>query len=87
MTSFVGGMLVDRYGGKVVFGVGIVVWLLVIVVMLFVVMSGGLVLLFVARAVMGLGEGVALSCMNNVIFWWVLRIECLCVVVIFMGGF
>ena len=49
--------------------------------------SGGLAPLLVARAVMGLGEGVALPCMNNVISRWVPRTERSRAVAISLGGF
>ena len=87
LTPLVGGMLADRYGGKVVLGAGIAVWSLATVATPFAATSGGLAPLLVARAVMGLGEGVALPCMNNVISRWVPRTERSRAVAISMGGF
>lgn len=87
LTPLVGGVLADRYGGKVVLGFGIAVWSLATLATPFAATSGTLGLLLVTRAVMGLGEGVALPCMNNVISRWVPKSERSRAVAASMGGF
>ena len=87
LTPLIGGVLADRYGGKIVLGFGIAVWSLATLVTPFVATSGSLGALLAARAVMGLGEGVALPCMNNVISRWVPVTERSRAVAVSMGGF
>jgi ACS family sodium-dependent inorganic phosphate cotransporter len=87
LTPLVGGVLADRYGGKVVLGFGILVWSLATLATPFAAAGGSLGLLLVTRAVMGLGEGVALPCMNNVISRWVPKSERSRAVAASMGGF
>ena len=87
LTPLIGGVLADRYGGKIVLGFGIAVWSLATLVTPFVATSGSLGALLAARAVMGLGEGVALPCMNNVISRWVPKTERSRAVAVSMGGF
>jgi len=87
LTPLLGGILADRYGGKVVLGGGILVWSLATVATPFVAAGGSLGFLLLTRAIMGLGEGVALPCMNNVISRWVPKSERSRAVAVSMGGF
>jgi len=74
LTPTVGGALADRFGGHRVLGIGVLVWSLAT---LFtpVAVHMSLPLLFATRALMGVGEGVALPCMNNLLARWVAKGE------------
>jgi len=61
-----GGMLVDNYGGKVVMAWGVALWSLATFLTPFAAETSLLALL-VVRALLGLAEGVALPCMNNMV--------------------
>ena len=87
LTPLVGGWLADRYGGKIVLGVGITLWSLATLLTPAAAAAGTLAPLLATRATMGLGEGVALPCMNNVISRWVPKAERSRAVAISMGGF
>ena len=86
LTPLLGGVLADRYGGKAVLGGGILLWSLATIATPFAATTS-LPLLLVTRAVMGLGEGVALPCMNNLTARWVPRAERSRAVAVCMGGF
>ena len=70
LTQVIGGVWADRFGGKVVLGFGVVWWSLATVLTPFA--AGlGLPALLAARACMGVGEGVAMPAMNNLLSKWV----------------
>lgn len=86
LTPLLGGVLADRYGGKAVLGGGILLWSLATIATPFAA-TASLPLLLATRAVMGLGEGVALPCMNNLTARWVPKAERSRAVAACMGGF
>lgn len=61
-----GGVWADRFGGKRVLGFGVVWWSLATALTPLAAMAGLPALLF-ARACMGVGEGVAMPAMNNML--------------------
>ncbi|KAL5097434.1 hypothetical protein RYX36_001761, partial [Vicia faba] len=65
-----GGIWVDTVGGKQVLGFG-VIWWSVSIILTHVAAKLGLPFLLVARAFMGVGEGVAMPVMNNILSKWV----------------
>lgn len=70
MTQIVGGIWADRFGGKVVLGFG-VVWWSVATALTPIAAKLGLPYLLAARALMGIGEGVAMPAMNTMLSRWV----------------
>lgn len=70
LTQILGGVWADRFGGKVVLGFGVVWWSLA-TVLTPIAASLGLPALLAARACMGVGEGVAMPAMNNLLSKWV----------------
>jgi ACS family sodium-dependent inorganic phosphate cotransporter len=70
LTQVVGGVWADRYGGKVVLGFGVIWWSLA-TVMTPMAAAMGLPALLVARACMGIGEGVAMPAMNSMLSKWI----------------
>ncbi len=70
LTQVAGGVWADRLGGKVVLGFGVVWWSLATVLTPFAA-AAGLPALLAARACMGVGEGVAMPAMNNLLSKWV----------------
>ena len=86
LTPLLGGVLADKYGGKAVLGGGILLWSLATVATPLAA-TASLPLLLATRAVMGLGEGVALPCMNNLTSRWVPKAERSRAVAACMGGF
>jgi len=86
LTPLLGGILADRYGGKAVLGAGILLWSIATIATPYAAMTS-LPLLLLTRAVMGLGEGVALPCMNNLTARWVPKAERSRAVAACMGGF
>jgi ACS family sodium-dependent inorganic phosphate cotransporter len=69
-TQILGGWLSDRLGGKAVLGVGVLFW------SIFTILTppgamGGLVLLFLVRVAMGVGEGVSFPAVYSLIARWV----------------
>ncbi|GJP50626.1 hypothetical protein CLOM_g9769 [Closterium sp. NIES-68] len=70
LTQVAGGVWADTIGGKQVLGFGVVWWSLATV--LTPIAAGlGLPALLFARACMGVGEGVAMPAMNNLLSKWV----------------
>ncbi|GAB0497543.1 hypothetical protein MMPV_008878 [Pyropia vietnamensis] len=70
LTQILGGWAADKYGGKVVLGAGVLVWSL----MTFLTpaaANAGLIPLLAARALLGVGEGVAMPAMNQLVSSWV----------------
>jgi MFS transporter, ACS family, solute carrier family 17 (sodium-dependent inorganic phosphate cotransporter), other len=70
LTQILGGVWADRYGGKVVLGFGVIWWSLA-TFMTPMAAAMGLPALLVARACMGIGEGVAMPAMNNIMSKWI----------------
>ncbi|KAJ4826216.1 Sodium-dependent phosphate transport protein 1, chloroplastic [Turnera subulata] len=70
MDRIAGGILADTVGGKRVLGFG-VVWWSIATVLTPVAAKVGLPFLLVVRAFMGIGEGVAMPAMNNILSKWV----------------
>ncbi|XP_010275629.1 PREDICTED: ascorbate transporter, chloroplastic-like isoform X2 [Nelumbo nucifera] len=70
LTQIVGGIWADKIGGKFVLGFG-VVWWSVATVLTPVAARIGLPFLLIMRALMGIGEGVAMPAMNNILSKWI----------------
>lgn len=70
LTQIAGGIWADRYGGKVVLGLGVLWWSLA-TALTPTAASMGLFPLLAARTLMGIGEGVAMPAMNNMLSRWV----------------
>ncbi|KAK6918372.1 Major facilitator superfamily [Dillenia turbinata] len=70
LTQIVGGIWADKIGGKLVLGFG-VVWWSVATLLMPIAASLGLPFLLVMRAFMGIGEGVAMPAMNNILSKWI----------------
>jgi len=66
LTQVAGGVWADKFGGKRVLGFG-VVWWSVATALTPLAASLGLPALLLARACMGVGEGVAMPAMNNLL--------------------
>ncbi|EPS64644.1 hypothetical protein M569_10135, partial [Genlisea aurea] len=70
LTQIVGGIWADKVGGKLVLGFG-VVWWSIATVLTPIAAHIGLPFLFIVRAFMGIGEGVAMPAMNNILSKWI----------------
>ncbi|OIW09551.1 hypothetical protein TanjilG_30870 [Lupinus angustifolius] len=70
LTQIAGGIWADTVGGKQVLGFA-VVWWSIATILTPVAAKLGLPFLLVARALMGIGEGVAMPAMNNILSKWV----------------
>ncbi|KAL3517174.1 hypothetical protein ACH5RR_024076 [Cinchona calisaya] len=70
LTQIVGGMWADKIGGKLVLGFG-VVWWSIATVLTPIAARIGLPFLLAMRALMGIGEGVAMPSMNNLLSKWI----------------
>lgn len=70
LTQILGGIWADRFGGKVVLGFG-VVWWSIATMLTPIAARLGLPFLLVVRAFMGIGEGVAMPAMNNILSKWI----------------
>ncbi|KAF8107086.1 hypothetical protein N665_0126s0006 [Sinapis alba] len=70
LTQILGGIWADKFGGKVVLGFG-VVWWSIATVLTPIAAKLGLPFLLVVRAFMGIGEGVAMPAMNNMLSKWI----------------
>uniref|UniRef100_A0A0D9XH22 Major facilitator superfamily (MFS) profile domain-containing protein n=1 Tax=Leersia perrieri TaxID=77586 RepID=A0A0D9XH22_9ORYZ len=70
LTQILGGIWADRFGGKIVLGFG-VVWWSIATILTPIAAKIGLPFLLVMRAFMGIGEGVAMPAMNNILSKWV----------------
>ncbi|CAI5990847.1 unnamed protein product [Closterium sp. NIES-64] len=66
ITPIIGGSLADRYGGRPVLAAGLALWSLATLLTPSAA-AHSLGALLTVRAVMGLGEGVALPCMNHMV--------------------
>jgi len=74
LTQVLGGVLATKYGGKRVLGFGVLWWSLA-TCLTPLAAKASLPALFLARATMGAGEGVALPAMNTLVSRWVPRQE------------
>ncbi|KAL0458814.1 UNVERIFIED_CONTAM: Sodium-dependent phosphate transport protein 1, chloroplastic, partial [Sesamum latifolium] len=70
LTQVAGGIWADTVGGKSVLGFG-VVWWSIATALTPIAAKLGLPFLLVVRAFMGIGEGVAMPAMNNILSKWV----------------
>ncbi|KAG2426462.1 hypothetical protein HXX76_011692 [Chlamydomonas incerta] len=70
LTQVAGGVLADRYGGRLILGLGVLWWSLA-TALTPVAAAAGLPTLLVARCLMGIGEGVAMPAMNALLAKWV----------------
>ncbi|KAF0917456.1 hypothetical protein E2562_020572 [Oryza meyeriana var. granulata] len=70
LTQIAGGIWADTVGGKTVLGFG-VIWWSIATALTPVAAKLGLPFLLVTRAFMGIGEGVAMPAMNNILSKWV----------------
>ncbi|KAK4787527.1 hypothetical protein SAY86_011360 [Trapa natans] len=70
LTQILGGIWADKLGGKLVLGFG-VVWWSVATVLTPIAARIGLPFLLIMRAFMGIGEGVAMPAMNNILSKWI----------------
>lgn len=70
LTPIIGGALADQYGGRNVLALGILLWSTATLATPWAAQHS-LKALLVARAFMGLGEGVVMPCMNNLMGRWV----------------
>ncbi|KAL6785920.1 PHT4D [Auxenochlorella protothecoides x Auxenochlorella symbiontica] len=70
LTQVAGGVWADKYGGKLVLGLGVLWWSLA-TALTPVAAHMGLPALLLARACMGVGEGVAMPAMNTLLSRWV----------------
>jgi ACS family sodium-dependent inorganic phosphate cotransporter len=66
LTQVAGGVWADRFGGKKVLGFGVIWWSLA-TIMTPIAAKISLPVLLAARACMGIGEGVAMPAMNNLL--------------------
>lgn len=71
LTQVIGGIWADRIGGKKVLGFGVIWWSMA-TALTPVAAQLGLPFLLAARACMGVGEGVAMPAMNNLLSRYVL---------------
>ena len=74
MTQVIGGIAADRLGGKLVLGLGVVWWSLATALTPLAAKTS-LPVLLAMRALMGIGEGVAMPAMNNMLSRWVPALE------------
>ncbi|XVE77159.1 hypothetical protein DITRI_Ditri13aG0039200 [Diplodiscus trichospermus] len=70
LTQILGGIWADKIGGKLVLGFG-VVWWSVATILTPIAAKIGLPFLLIMRAFMGIGEGVAMPAMNNLLSKWI----------------
>ena len=70
LTQLPGGYLADRFGGRSVLAAGVIAWS-AMTYLTPVASSFGLPSLLLARVLLGVGEGVAMPAMNNLISQWV----------------
>ena len=74
LTQIIGGRLADRFGGKLVLGIAVLIWSAFTFITPFAALAGfgGLIL---ARIGMGIGEGVALPAIYSLYGRWLPRSE------------
>ncbi|KAM7260190.1 hypothetical protein ACFE04_015931 [Oxalis oulophora] len=86
VSPIAGGALVDYYGGKIVMAWGVALWSLATFLTPWAAETS-LLSLLAARATLGIAEGVALPCMNNMVARWFPKAERARAVGIAMAGF
>ncbi|KAF5727348.1 anion transporter 4 chloroplastic [Tripterygium wilfordii] len=86
VSPIAGGTLVDYYGGKAVMAVGVALWSLATFLTPWAAETS-LWALLAMRVMLGIAEGVALPCMNNMIARWFPQTERARAVGIAMAGF
>ncbi|KAH6814529.1 phosphate transporter 4 [Perilla frutescens var. frutescens] len=86
ISPIAGGTLVDRYGGKVVMAWGVALWSMATFLTPWAAESSLLALLAM-RMLLGIAEGVALPCMNNMVARWFPQTERSRAVGLAMAGF
>ncbi|XP_004294244.1 PREDICTED: probable anion transporter 4, chloroplastic [Fragaria vesca subsp. vesca] len=86
VSPIAGGTLVDYYGGKVVMAWGVALWSMATFLTPWAAETS-LWLLLAMRALLGIAEGVALPCMNNMVARWFPKTERSRAVGIAMAGF
>ncbi|KAH7284497.1 hypothetical protein KP509_34G056600 [Ceratopteris richardii] len=86
LSPIVGGALVDHYGGKTVMAYGLALWSLA-TYLTPLAAKQSLWMLFGVRMLMGIAEGVAMPCMNNVVSRWFPRSERARAIGVTMAGF
>eukprot|EP00250_Pteridium_aquilinum_P002103 c12306_g2_i1 orf=290-1948(-) len=86
ISPIVGGALVDRYGGKTVMAYGVGFWSLATFLTPWAARHS-VFMLFAVRVLMGLAEGVAMPCMNNMVSRWFPRSERARAIGLTMAGF
>ena len=69
MMQIGGGRLADTYGGKIVLGMGVLIWSLFTLITPWAAM-GGLMMLYLARIGMGLGEAVTFPSVYSLVTRW-----------------
>ena len=74
LTQVAGGVWADKFGGKRVLSFG-VIWWSVATALTPLAASLGLPVLLVMRAFMGVGEGVAMPAMNNLLSRYLLPVD------------
>ncbi|XP_027349111.1 ascorbate transporter, chloroplastic isoform X5 [Abrus precatorius] len=70
LTQILGGIWADKLGGKLVLGFGVVWWSMA-TILTPIAARIGLPCLLIMRAFMGIGEGVAMPAMNNILSKWI----------------
>ncbi|KAK8466327.1 hypothetical protein PHAVU_008G061900 [Phaseolus vulgaris] len=70
LTQVLGGIWADKLGGKLVLGFGVVWWSMA-TILTPIAARFGLPCLLIMRAFMGIGEGVAMPAMNNMLSKWI----------------
>ncbi|KAL4558171.1 hypothetical protein LXL04_036369 [Taraxacum kok-saghyz] len=86
ISPIAGGTLVDYYGGKVVMACGVALWSMATFLTPWAA-ENSLLALLTMRALLGVAEGVALPCMNNMIARWFPQTERSRAVGLAMAGF
>lgn len=86
ISPIAGGTLVDYHGGKVVMAWGVALWSLATFLTPWAAETSVLLLLSM-RMLLGISEGVALPCMNNMIARWFPKTERSTAVALAMAGF
>lgn len=86
MSPIIGGALIDRYGGKCVMAWGVALWSMATFLTPWAA-SYSLVMLLTMRMFLGIAEGVAMPCMNNMVSRWFPRTERARAVGLSMAGF
>lgn len=86
MSPIIGGALIDCYGGKRVMAWGVALWSMATLLTPWAA-SYSLVMLLIMRMLLGIAEGVAMPCMNNMVSRWFPHTERARAVALSMAGF